>query len=97
MISTCVVRQNVRRTLYLGRPIYSVHAHRYGILEVENGLQGPRKIDKWGGGGGGGAHIHIFVLCIINLFWNRLFLQCEHAYMNMCPPPPPELSIFRGP
>ena len=37
-------------------------------------------------GGGGGAHIHIFVLCIINLFWNRLFLQCEHEYMNMCPP-----------
>ena len=46
-------------------------------------LQGPRKIDDWGGG----AHIHIFALCIIIFFWNQLFLQSEHEYMNMCPPP----------
>ena len=25
--------------------------------------------------GGGGANIHIFMLCIINFFWNQLFLR----------------------
>ena len=36
---------------------------------------------------GGGAHIHIFVLCIINFFWNRLILQSVNTniIMNMCP------------
>ena len=51
--------------------------------------QGRRTIDNWGGG-----HIHIFVFCTINFFWNRLFLVCEHKYMNIHPPPP-QLSIFR--
>jgi hypothetical protein len=30
-----------------------------------------RQLDNWGGGR---ANIHIFVFCIINFFWNRLFL-----------------------
>ena len=41
-----------------------------------------RQLDNWGG-----ANIHIFVFCIINLFWNRLFLWSvhEHKYMNIRP------------
>jgi hypothetical protein len=34
-------------------------------------VQRRRNIDNWGGG----ADIHIFVICPINFFWNRLFLQ----------------------
>ena len=43
-----------------------------------------RKINKWGW-----DHIHIFVFCIINFFWNRLFLTRIYEYG------PPHLSIFR--
>jgi hypothetical protein len=48
-----------------------------------------RKIDKWGGG----DHIHIFVFCIINLFWNRLFLRSVNT--NIWIWSPPHFSIFR--
>ena len=47
----------------------------------------------------GGAHIHIFVLCIINFFWNRLFLQSVNTNIWICAPPridlprPPNLCI----
>ena len=46
----------------------------------------------------GEAHIHIFVFCIINFFWNRLFLRCsQHEYMN---PPlielPTPLTLVRS-
>ena len=44
----------------------------------------------------GGAHIHIFMLCIINFFWNRLFLQSVNTSIWICAPPP-QLSIFCGP
>jgi hypothetical protein len=36
----------------------------------------------------GGDHIHIFVFCIINFFWNRLFLRSVNTNIWICPPPP---------
>ena len=41
-----------------------------------------RKIDKWGG-----DHIHTFVFCIINLFWNRLFLRSVNTNIWIWSPP----------
>ena len=38
-----------------------------------------RKIHNWRG-----AHIHIFVLCIINFFRNRLFLQSANTNIWIC-------------
>ena len=38
----------------------------------------------------GGAHIYIFVFCSINLFWNL-------EYINMHPPPPPQLVFWLRP
>ena len=35
----------------------------------------------------GRAHIQIFVLCIINFFWNRLFLQSVNTNIWICAPP----------
>ena len=43
------------------------------------------------------ANIHIFVFCIINFFWNRLRLRSLNTNKRTSPPPPPKLSIFRGP
>jgi hypothetical protein len=36
----------------------------------------------------GGDHIHIFVFCIINLFWNRLFLKGLWTRIYEYAPPP---------
>ena len=53
------------------------------LCMVKRWTQGPRKIDNWGGG----AHIHIFVLCIINFFWNRLVLRSVNTNIWICAPP----------
>ena len=39
---------------------------------------------------GKGAGIHIFVFCIINFFWNRLFLQSVNTNKWICPSPFPQ-------
>jgi hypothetical protein len=41
-------------------------------------------------GGGGGSDIHIFVFCVINFFWNRLFLWSVNT--NIWISAPPQLS-----
>jgi hypothetical protein len=38
--------------------------------------------------GGGGANIHIFGFCIINFFWNRLFLWPVTTQIYEYSPPP---------
>jgi hypothetical protein len=35
-----------------------------------------------------GGRIHIFVFCIINFFWNWLFLRSVNTNIWICPPPP---------
>jgi hypothetical protein len=45
------------------------------------------KLDNWGG-----AHIHIFVFCVINFFWNRLFLWSVNMNRWIWAPPPHQLS-----
>ena len=52
----------------------------------------------WGWGVGGGTNIHIFLLYINNVFWNRLFFMvCEHEYCIwiLSPPPTQLLSWLR--
>jgi hypothetical protein len=46
-------------------------------------LQCRSKLDNWGGGG---AHIHIFMFCIINFFWNWLFLWSVNTNIWVSPP-----------
>ena len=36
---------------------------------------------------GGGGHINIFVFCVINFFWNRLFLRSVNMNIWIWPPP----------
>jgi hypothetical protein len=40
----------------------------------------------------GGAHIHIFVFCVINFFWNRLFLWSVNTNIWIWAPPIIELA-----
>ena len=41
------------------------------------------QLDNWGG------HIHIFVFCVINFFWNLLFLRSGNMNIWIWAPPPP--------
>jgi hypothetical protein len=45
---------------------------------------GVANLDNWGGGG----NIHIFVFCIINFFWNQLFLRSVNTNIWILPPSP---------
>jgi hypothetical protein len=65
--------------------IREMNASRIKALVTANGGVGPRsQLDNWGGGG----HIYIFVFCIINFFWNRLFLRSVNTNIWICPRPP---------
>jgi hypothetical protein len=52
--------------------------------------------DIWRGGSYsiiGGAHIHVFVFCVINFFWNRLFLWSVNTNIWIWAPPPPIIEL----
>jgi hypothetical protein len=50
------------------------------IIRCQSCFQGPSLTDNWGKG----LYIHIFMFCLMDSFWKRLFLQ--YVNMNIHPP-----------
>ena len=59
----------------------------YGMVWYGMVWQCRSKLDNWG------AHIHIFLFCVINLFWNRLFLWSVNTKIWIWAPPPPIIEL----
>ena len=68
-----------------------VYVTFHGFLTAS--FQWRRQLDN-----GGGANMHIFVFCIINLFWNRLFLlSVNTSIYEYSPPLPPTIIELAAP
>ena len=82
-------KKSIRWMFCLRARVNDASDYQWGVrLSTGKNLR-RRQHDNWGG-----AHIHIFVFCIINFFWNRLFLRYRWTRIyEYCPPPPPSIEL----